>query len=912
MSQSLRDTKNKAHKFVKEFSNAVKENAESQTFLNGFFDIFGVQRRRVATFEKQVRVDDKGVKRIDLFWSGMLLVEMKSTGQNLDKAYTQGTGYFKGLKDKELPRCILICDLNEFRLYDLDDGKDYRFKLKDLVSNLHLFDFMNGGNVEEITEFYLNEKAALLLGKLHDALENSGFSGHELQVFMVRILFCLFAEDTGVFNRHQFVKYLQKFTNENGNDTEMHLNKLFQVLDKSDKDRNTNLIDELNAFPYVNGNLFKERIDMPSFTSLMREQLLECCYFNWHDISPAIFGSLFQSIMDKKTRRNLGAHYTSETNIIKLIGPLFLDNLQNELNNIVKLKQEKPRNIKLIELMNKIQALSFLDPACGCGNFLIITYREIRRLELQILKAQQKDSNQGHIGIEIDPQILLNNFYGIELDEWPARIAEVAMWLTQHQMNIEFAKEFGREPDLLPLTERANIHHSNALEIDWAEVVPKNQLNYIIGNPPFVGSKYQNKEQKALQISIFGKLKNAKQLDFVTNWFYKASVFIENSDIDCAFVSTNSITMGEQVSTLWQPILQMGISLHFAHRTFSWNNNAKGKAAVHCVIIGFGLNERKQKTLFDYADLKGMPSKLTVKNINPYLIDAPSVIIQSSSKPLNAENPLWFGNMPFDGGFLLLNPDEQKELLQNNSELKKWIKPVLGAREFLNNGERYCLWLADISPRELKELMKIPEIKRRIEGVKQWRLDSSIKKLAETPWKFNGTRTPDTYILVPKVSSERREYLPMGFFDKNTIVTDLNFMIPNASLYEFGILTSQIHMDWMRIVAGRLKSDYRYSAKLVYNNFLFPTISDKKPIEKLAQVILDARDVEFKKDQKTSLADLYDPDTMPPALRKAHKKLDKAVDQLYQLKGFKTPLERVKYLFELYQKLGKNNDYKKD
>ena len=905
MTQSLRDARNKAHKFVKEYENAIKESAESQSFLNDFFDIFDVPRRRVATFERPVRTDDKGVKSIDLLWEGVLLVEMKSTGQNLEKAYKQGKNYLKGLKNADLPRYVLVCDLNQFRLYDLDNSEqDYRFELKDLVKNLHLFDFMNGANRKEITEFDLNETAALLLGKLHDALSESNFTGHELQVFMVRILFCLFAEDTGVFNRHQFVSYLLDFTDESGLDTEMHLHKLFQILDKNPDHRNANLSDELNAFPYVNGNLFKERIDMPSFTPPMREQLLECCYFNWYDISPAIFGSLFQSIMDKDARRNLGAHYTSEENIIKLIKPLFLDDLQNQVNTIIKLKQENTRNTKLIALMEKIQSLTFFDPACGCGNFLIITYREIRRLELQILKAQQKNTNQIHIDIEIDPQIKLNSFYGIEIDEWPTRIAEVAMWLTQHQMNVEFAQEFGREPNLLPLKEHANIHNGNALEVDWAAVVEKDKLNYIIGNPPFVGSKYQNKEQKQLQLSIFGKLKGAKQLDFVANWFYKSAQFIQDTQIDCAFVSTNSITMGEQVSTLWTPILEMGISLHFAHRTFSWNNDAKGKAAVHCVIIGFGQQERDNKYLFDYADIKGKPNKIEVKNINPYLIDAPSVIIQSRNKPINAEYPLWFGNMPMDGGFLLLNPDEQKQLLKDNPKLDKWIKPVLGAREFLNNGERYCLWLSDISTRELRELKKIPEIKHRVEGVKQMRLSSSdmgTQKQAETPWQFRDTRTPNTYILVPRVSSERREYVPMGFFDKNTICSDANLMVPNASLYEFAILASQIHMDWMRVVAGRMKSDYRYSAKLVYNNFPFPTINNKKPIEQLAQAILDARESEFKKDPKTSLADLYDPDLMPSALRKAHQKLDKAVDKLYNKDGFKNPLERVKHLFELYQ-----------
>lgn len=495
MTQSFRDTKNKAHQFIKDYQHAVKENAEAQSFLNDFFSIFGVSRRRVAAFERAIKTDEStGTKRIDLFWSGVLLAEMKSGGQDLDKAYKQGAGYFKGLKDEELPRFILVCDLQRFHLYDLDNNKQTAFALPDLIAHLHLFDFMHGGQVQDISEFELNEKAALLLGKLHDALADSGFFGHQLQVFMVRLLFCLFAEDTGVFNRHQFTAYLLKFSNENGIDTEMVLHKLFQVLDKTSDTRNANLIDELKAFPYVNGALFKERLDMPSFTPVMREQLIECCYFNWKGISPAIFGSLFQSIMDKDQRRNLGAHYTSETNILKLIEPLFLSNLTADFEQIKQLKQQKKRDQKLIALMAKIQALTFLDPACGCGNFLIICYRELRRLELQILKAQQKDEQQSHIALEIDPQIKLTNFYGIEIDEWPARIAEVAMWLTQHQMNVEFAREFGREPDLLPLTDAANIHNANALELDWGEVVGADALDYIVGNPPFVDRKGRNEK----------------------------------------------------------------------------------------------------------------------------------------------------------------------------------------------------------------------------------------------------------------------------------------------------------------------------------------------------------------------------------------------------------------------------------
>jgi len=909
MALSYRDIKNRAHQFIIDYQEAVKENAESQLFLNAFFNIFGIPVRRVASFENPVKLEEKGTtKRIDLFWRGKLLVEMKSTGQNLDKAYQQGIGYFKGIKDKDLPRYVMVCDLNDFRLYDLDDGKDYAFTLAELSDNLHLFDFMQGNEIENIAEYDLNEKAAELLGKLHDALEESGYQGHELQVFMVRVLFILFAEDTGVFNRHQFTHYLMQFTDETGLDTEMHLHKLFQVLDKTAADRNKNLSDELNAFPYVNGHLFKERIDLPSFNTDMREQLIQCCLFNWKDISPAIFGSLFQSIMNKQARRNLGAHYTSESNILKLIEPLFLDQLHDEFNKANTLKQTKLRNTRLMELMTKIQALSFLDPACGCGNFLIITYRELRRLELKIMQAQQESQDQGHFDIEIDPQINLNHFYGIEIDEWPARIAEVAMWLTQHQMNLEFAKSFGREPDLLPLKEHANIHHGNALTTDWADVVEPAQLNYIIGNPPFRGPGKRSPEQKKDMVSIFPKTMKFGKLDFVCTWFYKAAIFVENTNIAIAFVATNSIAMGEQPGILWQPILEMGYQIAFAHRTFEWSNESKGKAAVHCVIISFSQKKHEMKYLFDYPDIRKEALLIEVENINPYLINMPNCILPSRSKPYKSMPAMTQGSKPVDGGNLILSLAEKTELICKYPQLESWIKPFIGGNELINGIKRYCFWFADTAVKTLRELNKISEIKIRFEGVQKARLESptkSVQKKAEVPYLFSENRQPKTrFLVVPEVSSARRDYIPIGFMSTNIIPSNKIYMIPDMGLYEFGILTSQMHMDWMRTVAGRLKSDYSYSPN-VYQLFPWPecTEQQRQKIETLAQAVLDARQTEVDKDASTTLADLYDPDLMPPALRKAHKQLDKAVDALYQKEAFTSPLERVKHLFELYEEL---------
>lgn len=684
MALPLKEKRNRAHQFIQKYADAFKENAEAQSFLNDFFNIFGVDRRRVASFEQAVKTDGKGgTKRIDLFWPGHLLVEMKSAGQDLDKAFEQANTYVLSLKE-DLPRYVMVCDLQTFRIKDLEtqDG-EYQFELEQLVDNFDLLSFMEGKEIQGFDEEELNEAAALLLGELHDSLEASGYTGHQLQVFMVRILFCIFAEDTGIFNPHQLVRYLKKFTQENGFDTALHLSQLFQVLDTPYEKRSVNLAEEQAAFPYVNGHLFKERLDMPSFDAAMRDKLIECCYFNWQDISPAIFGSLFQSIMDKTLRRNLGAHYTSEANILKVIEPLFLDELTTELASIKQLKQTRLRNEKLTDFINKLRKLKFLDPACGCGNFLIIAYRELRRLELEVLEIQRgDDTGSKELGFEIQPAIPLNNFYGIEIDEWPARIAEVAMWLTQHQMNLEFAKAFGKEPDLLPLKDQAEITHANALEIDWAEVVQPSQLNYIIGNPPFVGYVYRSKEQTKWQDEVLGQIKGAKKLDFVANWFYKAALFSKNTQIATGLVSTNSISMGEQVGLLWQPLIDMGVNINFAHRTFAWNNEAVGKAAVHCVIIGFSHYAAENKYLYDYLDIKGEPTQLKVSNINPYLIDAPNLIFTSISQPISKKNKMSKGNQPTDGGNLLLNLEEAEELLSKYPQLEQWIKPILGAQEF--------------------------------------------------------------------------------------------------------------------------------------------------------------------------------------------------------------------------------------
>lgn len=913
--------RNKAMAFVKTWRDETREEAEAKSFWDAFFAIFGIERKSVAAFEYSVGRTDNSKGFIDLFWKGVLLVEHKSRGKPFDKAESQAFDYYQNIKEqRDLPRYVLLSDFSRFRLYDLDRKLEHDITIDELPDKIEFFDFMAGleNHGDAIQEYGLNIKAAERLGKLHDALQESGYDGHDLEVFLVRILFCLFAEDTGIFARHQFYNLIKNFTVEDGSDTETLLHKLFQTLDKPVDARSKNLTEEFCEFPYVNGHLFSERLELPSFDETMREALLDCAHFDWSTISPAIFGSLFQSVMDKEARRELGAHYTSETNILRLIKPLFLDALWEEFRAIQNIKQDKSK--KLVAFQQKLTALQFFDPACGCGNFLIITYRELRRLELEVLAEQYLnrttktyssrlrknivstiDPTVQSTLLEVNPGIKLEHFHGIEIDEWPARIAEVAMWLTQHQMNREFARQFGREPDLLPLKSAAHIVFGNSLRRDWAEVVKPANLNHIIGNPPFRGSKMQSDEQKQELADLFGKVQNSKQLDYVACWFKKAADFMQKTRISAAFVATNSITQGEQVAPLWQPLLNMGIHIHFAHRTFAWDSEARGKAAVHVVIVGFADYDTKEKRIYDYSNIKGEPIEIVAGNINPYLIDAPDAVLESRNQPLGDVSPMWFGNMPLDGGGLLLSPAEKAELLEKEPKAEKWLKPCLGADEFLNGKERWCLWLVSIAPNELRAMS---EVSKRVEQVKQFRLASvaaSTRVHAERPTEFRDTRLPDTYILVPKTSSERREYVPMGFFDSNTITTDLNFMIPDASLYEFGVLEAKIHMAWMRTVCGRLKSDYRYSAKLVYNNFPWPEPDDKqrKAVEKAAQAVLDART----KYPTSTLADMYDPTAMPADLRKAHNALDKAVDQCYRKEKFADDMERLTLLFERYQQL---------
>ena len=897
MALSWNEIKDRALHFSKEWADTSNEEADAKPFLHDFFEVFGITRKRVSTFEHKVKKLDESNGYIDLLWKGTILIEMKSRGKNLDKAYQQAIDYTHGLKQHELPKYILICDFEIFRLYDLEENKTIEFKLNDFVNNVQHFGYILGYQKNVYKEQDpANIKAAELMGKLHDRLKEIGYSGHPLEVYLVRILFLLFAEDTTIFNKQQFQDFLEQRTNEDGSDLAAKLQELFQVLNTAKQNRFKNLDEQLADFPYVNGKLFEEILPMASFDKKMREALLDCCYIDWSKISPAIFGSMFQSVMNPTERRNLGAHYTSETNILKLIKPLFLDDLWKEFESI------KDNKNKLPEFHKKLSTLKFLDPACGCGNFLVITYRELRLLELEILRNIYKSGQQV---IDISDIIWLDvdMMNGIEYEEFPARIAEVAMWLIDHQMNMVISNEFGQYFARLPLKKSAKIIHGDALETDWETIVSQSDLSFILGNPPFIGSKIMKQNQRDQIVKQFDNADGSGVLDYVTGWYLKAAKYIQNTNIKVAFVSTNSIVQGEQTSILWGQMLnKYNIKIHFAHRTFKWSNEAKGNAAVYCVIVGFANYDTNNKSIFEYENIKGEAHELKVKNINPYLVEAKDFFITKRTIPLCNVPKMFKGSQPTDGGNFLFTEEEKIDFLIKEPKAEKFIKQLISAHEFINGEKRFCLWLVDAEPNELKQM---PYLLDRIEGVRQMRLKSSKQatvKWASQPTLFTENRQPkDNYILIPSHSSENRSYIPLGFMTNDDILNNSCLSVPNATLFHFGVLTSIMHMAWIKTTCGRIKSDFRYSNEIVYTNFPWPenpTEKQVKAIEVAAQRVMDARAM-F---PRSSLADLYDPLTMPSALLKAHNELDKAVDLAYRPQPFTSEANRMVYLFELYEK----------
>lgn len=897
MALSWNEIKERAIAFSKKWEGTTDENADAKPFLIDFFSIFGVSDRRVNSFEHRVTKRNGRNGYIDMLWKGNILIEMKSRGKDLDRAYQQATDYFDGLKEYDLPKYILVCDFHTFRLYDLEADKTFEFTLDQLYKRVNLFGFIAGysSKVELKEQDPVNIKAAEAMAKLHDSLKEIGYDGHNLELYLVRLLFCLFADDSSIFNKNIFYEYVRNHSSEDGSNLASVINEIFEILNTPTDKRFKNISDELNAFPYVNGKLFEERLPLASFDSKMRNILLNCSTLDWGKISPAIFGSMFQGVMDADKRRNLGAHYTSERNILKLIKPLFLDELWAEFGKV----KNNERQLKIFH--QKISSLRFLDPACGCGNFLIVTYRELRLLELEVLKAL----NGTQRVFNISDLVLCNvdQFAGIEYEEFPAQIAKVAMWLIDHQMNMLCSEEFGEYFVRLPLRKSANIIQGDALELDWNEVAPKEQLSYIIGNPPFVGARLMSKEQSAQIERVFDHIRGAGNLDYVTAWYAKAAQYIQGTRIKVAFVSTNSIVQGEQVGILWRVLLEKyNVHIHFAHRTFKWSNEAKGNAGVYCVIIGFANFDTDNKTIFEYEDITGEPHILRAKNINPYLVDAKNTLIENRSKPICDVPTIGIGNKPIDGGNYLFTKEEMEEFIELEPKSEQYFRPWYGAVEFIQQKPRYCLWLGDCSPSELRSM---PHCMERVKNVREFRLASKsegTRKIAETPTRFHVENMPESsYIIVPKVSSERRRYIPMGFMDSTPLTSDLCFMVPEGTLYHFGVLTSAMHMAWTNAVCGRLESRFRYSAGIVYNNFPWvENITDKQreKIEQCAEAVLEAR----KQFPNSSLADLYDPLAMPPALMKAHQALDKAVDAAYRSAPFTSDSQRMEFLFDLYNK----------
>lgn len=929
MRLSWNEIRARAAKFSDDWKDAVYERGETHSFYNDFFEVFGVQRRKVASFEAPVKKlgDKQGF--IDLFWKGVLLVEQKSAGRDLKKAKTQALDYFPGLKDAELPRYILLSDFQTFELHDLEEGGEpVAFGLPDLHKHIERFTFILGVQKREFKDQDpVNVEAAALMGKLHDALKASGYDGHDLERFLVRLVFCLFADDTGIFDqRGMFLDLITGRTSEDGSDTGQWLHNLFDVLNTPDKPVNKRqkaLDDDLAAFPYVNGDLFRERLPTPAFDKAMRALLIEACEFNWDAISPAIFGSLFQSVMNAKERRASGAHYTTEKNILKVIGPLFLDDLKAELEK-AKARRGAGRVQALASFHEKLSKLTFFDPACGCGNFLIIAYRELRSIEIEVLKALYS-GEQRVLDVAALSKVDVSQFYGIEIGEFPARIAEVALWMMDHIMNNRLSLEFGEAYARIPIKASPHIHHADALEADWAGVLAPEKCSYVLGNPPFIGQSFQTPEQRLQMARVIDvKSGRAGSLDYVCAWFLKAGAHVAGGGQPASravadgqfpgarigFVSTNSITQGEQVAQLW-PLLfdRYGLEIAFAHRTFAWGSDARGVAHVHVVIIGLAkrADEPAIKRLFSYDKVNGEAVESQHGALSPYLFDASklanrhSVVAGTNHLPVSVP-VLRMGSKIVDGGHLIFSDDERTEFLKREPNAAAFLCPLVGAEEYINGGSRWILSVARVPQDKLRAM---PHVVDRLAKVRAFRLASKkakTRELADYPARFEVMTIPNApFLAVPEVSSERRDYIPIGWLEPPTIPSNLVQVLQHATPWHFAILTSAMHMAWLRHISGRLKSDYRYSIGIVYNTFPWPEADEKAKakIRTLAQAVLDARLAH----PGSTLADLYDPDVMPPDLRKAHKALDTAVDRLYRSAPFTSDRERVEHLFGLYEKL---------
>ncbi len=912
MHHVTKEMRERAEDFIVTWRGTKDERAEAQTFTNEFFEIFGLKRRDYAQFEKPIqKKDETGTGFADLFWSGKLIIESKSAYKDSDAHWAetlkQAKEYVEDLFIYQRPQYILLMNFKRFQKHKVETINDKikitfvcEILIEDLADRLDEFSFFpDFAHRLEEDGIILNQEAARRMANLYEAIEHKGYNRKDISVLLARILFCLFAEDTGIFERRTFEDYIRE--NTTGSNLGEHLMLIFKALNTPTNKRD-HQNKKLSKFLYVNGGLFDEKLTkVPPTTNAMRNALIDCCAYDWSDISPVIFGSLFQAVIHEEERRSLGAHYTSERNILRVVRPLFLDELREEFETI------KDNKTSLEKFRKKINSLMFLDPACGCGNFLVVTYRELRLLDIEIVQKQFKGKYVTDAGLLSN--IHLENFHGYEVDQTSGMIAEVAMWLTEHQMNMRLESEFGKTVPTIPLDEAAVIVKENSLNLVWSTKKKDKTYDYILGNPPFVGKQYQTAEQKKDIDKVFRKVQGAGVLDYVACWYIKAAEYMkEHPQTRTALVSTNSITQGEQKSVLWNELLaNYKIKIQFAHQAFKWFNEAEDIAGVHCVVIGFGLEDLKEKLLFEYEDIKGEPKVSKVKNINPYLVSGKDFILSKRRTPIcTFANPMVFGSMPNDGGFLLLSPEEKETIIDINPNSKKFIKKFIGSEEFLYKKEKYCLWLVDATPNDIKSNS---DIYKRVQKVREKRKESkrpTTNKLSSIPHLFGEIRQPKTdYILFPEVSSEKREYIPVGMESKNTITSNKNYTISSSSLYVFGLLSSKMHITWTKYVCGRLESRYQYSTGIVYNNFPWPIDVSKKKmelVETCANEILEIRHEYLKKDH--CIADIYDVSLMPKELLKAHQNLDRAFDKCYREAVFTTEAKRIEFLFDRYDAYG--------
>ena len=912
MRLSWNEVRLRAAAFSEKWQAAKYEKGETHSFYNDFFQVFGVERRNVARYEEHVVKLDNRSGFIDLFWPSVLIVEQKSAGRDLQKAYGQAGEYFDALPERERPRFILVGDFQTFELRDLDENREICFALPDLRAHVEEFGFILGVHTRAFRDQDpANIEAAELVGTLHDALKATGYGGYDLERFLVRIVFCLFADDTGIFEpRDIFFEFIETRTSEDGADLGAWLSQLFQVLDTPVERRLGALDEDLARFPYVNGALFHGPLRIPAFDSGMRTALLDACRFDWSKISPAIFGALFQSVMDPVERRAQGAHYTTEQNIRKVIEPLFMDDLRAEFARL-RGRKDTGRRVTLRRFQKRLGQMRFFDPACGCGNFLVIAYRELRALEIEVLKELfPRDGRQLDALAETLSVVDVDQFYGIETGEFPVRIAETAMWMMDHIMNNELSRQFGQSYVRIPLEAAPHILHADALEADWSDLLPPERCSFVLGNPPFVGAKFQTPAQRAQVRRIAALGKGGGTLDYVTAWFIKAGEYVRSGGAQIGFVATNSITQGEQVAQLW-PVLfdRCRLEIMFAHRTFAWGSDARGKAHVHVTILGLADREDAEgveRRLFSYPDIKGQPQETRHAVLSPYLFDAAELAdhhltVREEGRPINGMRRLITGTQPIDNGHYIFSPEERDAFLEAEPGAEQFLRPFIGAREFLQGRVRWILALQRAAPTALKEL---PLVITRMKAVREYRLKSqrqSTLAIADFPTKYNVEVIPDSpFLAFAEVSSERREYAPVGWLEPPVIPSNKLRLLPDAGLADFALLTSAMHMAWMRAVTGRMKSDYSYSVGVVYNTFPAPPDdADLPALEPLAERVLDARGAH----PTESLANLYDPDLMPADLRKAHQDLDRAVDRLYRRAAFRSERERVEHLFALYERM---------